>query len=305
MRSLVVACFIGVAALAQVGPPPASGTNVQVWPCATTPSVMQSWTILAEGTPNDNIRLGGTNSIPATGLTFNTLGFVNTTGGILNVWVLAPQTPWGQQWRFDDQTGQIVSETNGLCAGSVNASGVLPAGTAIVEVPCASVSTATWTYNSTTGQFTWGNNPSLCLDAGTSASCADASLASLPYCNASLPVDIRVADLISRLEPVEAASLLSTSNNGVPRLGVPLLTFGEALHGVLSGCGAPYTDPATGYTSTGCPTSFPTGLALGGTFNRSLWAAVGGVIGREARALFNQDRIANSMLFTPDINPFR
>jgi hypothetical protein len=82
--------------------------------------------------------------------------------------------------------------------------------------------------------------------------------------------------------------MLSASNNGIPRLGVPPLTFGEALHGVLCGCGSPFTDPTTGYTSTGCPTSFPTGLALGGTFNRSLWSLVGGTIGREARSLFNQ-----------------
>ena len=286
-------------------PAPASGTNVQVWPCSTTPDVFQSWSIISEGTPNDNIRLGGINSIPPTGLTFNTLGYSNTTGGILNVWSLAPTTPWGQQWRYDAQGGQLISETNGLCAGSFNSTGVLPAGTAIVEVPCASVSTATWSYNSSTGQFVWGNNPALCLDAGTSASCADASLAGLPYCNVSLPVAARVADLISRLEPVEAAAMLSASNNGIPRLGVPPLTFGEALHGVLSGCGATYTNPTTGYTSSGCPTSFPTGLAMGGAFNRTLWAAVGAVIGREGRALFNQQGIADSMLFTPNINPFR
>ena len=43
-------------------------------------------------------------------------------------------------------------------------------------------------------------------------------------------------------------------------LALPLhlqIAFSECLHGPLTGCGAPYADNATGYTSTGCPTSFP------------------------------------------------
>lgn len=176
--------FLGLAK-AQISPPPSSGTNVQVWPCSASPDVRQAWILVAEGTPNDNVRLGGINTVPPTGLTFNTLGYSNSTGGVLNVWSQAPTTPWGQQWRFDEQTGHIISETNDLCAGTVNATGVLPPGTSVVQVPCASVSTATWSYNSSTGQFVWAKDPSLCLDAGTAVSCEDAVLASFPYCNGS------------------------------------------------------------------------------------------------------------------------
>jgi beta-glucosidase-like glycosyl hydrolase len=72
----------------------------------------------------------------------------------------------------------------------------------------------------------------------------------------------------------------------------------------LAGCGPNYTDPLTGYTSTGCPTSFPHATLMGSAFNRTLWHAVASVIGTEGRALHN---IASYGLITwaPDINPFR
>lgn len=44
----------------------------------------------------------------------------------------------------------------------------------------------------------------------------------------------------------------------------------------------------TGYTSTGCPTSFPHALLMSASFNRSLWTAVGTAISTEDRALHNQ-----------------
>ena len=57
---------------------------------------------------------------------------------------------------------------------------------------------------------------------------------------------------------------------------------GESTHGVASGCGQGSDN------SSGCPTSFPTGTGLGASFDADLWREVGGVIGREARALNNQ-----------------
>ena len=57
-------------------------------------------------------------------------------------------------------------------------------------------------------------------------------------------------------------------------------------------CGEPYMN------NTGCPTSFPHGLALGATFNRSLWHAIGEAISDEARALHNQNNIAGLYLWS-------
>ena len=294
--------FFGIAllvhgALAAAPSPVTSGTPVQVWPC-TAGSVRQTWAITRAGRPHDHIELGGVGTVPLQNLRLNTLGFSNVTGGIINVWVPADSSPWGEMWTYDASTLYIRNELNGLCAGTLNSTGSLPAGTAVVQVPCASVTAAQWTYVPATGAFTWGEDATLCLDAGATASCGAPPLAGSIFCNASYSIAARTEDLLSRLQPVEAVSMLAADNNGVPRLGVPPLRFGEALHGVLSGCGAAVPG------STGCPTSFPTGVALGSSFNNTLFSLVGRAIGTEARALFNQG-VAGSAFFTPDINPFR
>ena len=277
-----------------------TATPVQLWAC-TPSSPFQVWSLLSGPFPHNNVALGGAGGLPPLGLYLNTLGFSNATGGILNVWTASPTNPWGQEWAFS--SGRLASLSNGLCAGTSNASGALPAGTAVVQVPCANGASAAWSYDAATGLFAWGLDSALCLDAGTAVSCATLPPPLPPYCSPALPAAARAADLLQRMAPVEKAAMLAASNNGVPRLGVPPLRYGEALHGVLSGCGAA-APPAGGFASTGCPTSFPTALALGASFNRSLWRAVGEAIGVEARALFNQGGIAQSMLFTPNANPF-
>ena len=50
-------------------------------------------------------------------------------------------------------------------------------------------------------------------------------------------------------------------------------------------CMAGIVNPAPG--TTGCPTSFPHALLMGGSFNRSLWHAIATVISTEGRAIFN------------------
>ena len=302
MQAIMLAPFGARAAgLSASDAPVTSGTALQVWPC-TLGSARQAWSIVRNGSPSNNVRLGSAGGLPATDLVLNTLGYSNSTGGVLNVWTFAPSTPWGQQWEYDVTAGGILrSDTNGLCAGTSNVSGPLPAGTSVVQVSCDSGATARWSLNASTGQLVWAADATLCLDATSTTSCADAALALLPYCNTSLTAEARAADLIGRMLPTEKAAFLAVSNNGVPRLGVPRLAFGEALHGVLSACGAK-APPSGAFASTGCPTSFPTGLALGASFNRSLWRSVGTTIGTEARALFNQ-HVAESLFFTPNINP--
>ena len=113
------------------------------------------------------------------------------------------------------------------------------------------------------------------------------TLAKLPFCNASLPTDARVADLVGRLTTVEKISLMGQrakdgKSAGVDRLGVAPLPWGEALHGVVSHC---YID-ALDSNATYCPTSFPHALALAASFNRTLWHAVGDRISTEGKTLF-------------------
>lgn len=122
-------------------------------------------------------------------------------------------------------------------------------------------------------------NASLCLDGGSPLpTCQDPRLASLPFCDQTLDTDTRARDLVSRMTLNEKVLNLQNNNPGVGRLGVPSFSFGEALHGVVAGCGSTFNN------NTGCPTSFPHALLLGGTFNSTLWRAVGTVAPRNEGA---------------------
>jgi hypothetical protein len=125
--------------------------------------------------------------------------------------------------------------------------------------------------------------------------CTDAAFSSLPFCNMSLLLDSRVADLVGRMTQSEKISLMGQggSTSAVPRLGVASLPWGEGLHGVASHCYTPLNQ------SNGpilCPSSFPHALLLASSFNRSLWHSVGDAISTEARAL-------NNMAVTGDFMP--
>ena len=110
------------------------------------------------------------------------------------------------------------------------------------------------------------------------------------FCDASLDVDARVADILSRLikTPKSMHGMLETSwgentADGIPGHNVRL----EALHGVAgAGCWSFYNG------TTVCPTVFPGGGSLGASFNRSSWEAMGSAIGDEIRAYNNQDAAA-------------
>ena len=105
------------------------------------------------------------------------------------------------------------------------------------------------------------------------------------FCNASLPEDERLDNLLSLATCAEKSAAVTSSGQAIPRLGVPQLGAAEDTHGVGGGC-MPATAAANG--STGCPTTFPAGPGLGATFSRELWAAIGATIGLEARGLNNQ-----------------
>jgi hypothetical protein len=122
-------------------------------------------------------------------------------------------------------------------------------GSAIVLVDCdASDASQLFSFDNATGvlSLVGADGGPLCVDAGSTVNCSVAPFSTYAYCNASLGTDVRADDLASRLSAFDWASLLANSNNGVPRLGVPPVTFSEALHGAVCGCGPAYTDPSTG-----------------------------------------------------------
>ena len=184
--------------------------------------------------------------------------------------------------------------------------------TAFLKTCNASDSAQLWHYEIPSGLLEIHGNRSLCLDGGTplNISCATAPYSSHAYCDTTLASVDRAKDLVSRMLPSEKAQNMVSSNPGVKRLGVPPFAFSEALHGVASDCGATAFFSELGQNNTGCPTSFPHALALGATFNKSLWRQIGRVISTEARALNNQEEmlgraITGVALWTPDINLFR
>jgi beta-glucosidase len=83
-------------------------------------------------------------------------------------------------------------------------------------------------------------------------------------------LDRVVSDLMARMTLQEKLlQLIVNPPNGVPRLGIPDLRWGEVLHGVVS-------DGAT---------SFPQAIAMGSTWDPGLIRAMGGVVAQEARAV--------------------
>ncbi|KAG7342096.1 glycoside hydrolase [Nitzschia inconspicua] len=124
-----------------------------------------------------------------------------------------------------------------------------------------------------------------------------------PFCNSSLPLDERIDDLISRLTLEEKPWLLTarySPKGNISRLGIPEYDWGaNCMHGVQSRCSPVRIENGTVVGGGQCPTSFPNANSLGSTFNKTLWRAMGTVIGLELRALWLQNVSEN----TPDRTP--
>jgi beta-glucosidase len=121
---------------------------------------------------------------------------------------------------------------------------------------------------------------------------------SLPaFQNPSLPVEQRVADLVSRMTLEEKASQLVNQARAIPRLYVPAYDWwSEALHGV----------------AVNGTTEFPEPIGLGATFDPAEIHEMAAVIGTEGRVKHAQDmRDGHSDIFegldfwAPNINIFR
>lgn len=99
-----------------------------------------------------------------------------------------------------------------------------------------------------------------------------------PYCDTSLSKEHRIDYLINILNITEKISLLGHESPEIIRQGVHLPAYkwwNEGLHGMAwTGCCPPYL-----WNNV---TVFPQVIGLAMTFNRTLWAEVGDIIGTEA-----------------------
>ncbi|GAB4838320.1 Endo-1,4-beta-xylanase 2 [Ancistrocladus abbreviatus] len=126
------------------------------------------------------------------------------------------------------------------------------------------------------------------------------SLGGLGFCNTSMGINERVADLVGRLTLEEKIGFLVNSAGAVSRLGIPKYEWwSEALHGVS------YVGPGTRFSSV-VPgaTSFPQVITTAASFNTSLFEAIGKVVSTEARAMYNVG-LAGLTYWSPNVNIFR
>jgi beta-glucosidase len=102
------------------------------------------------------------------------------------------------------------------------------------------------------------------------AAATDAPIGTAWHPISDADADAQADKLLAQMTTEEKQlQLLSYCNNGVPRLGIPNLHAGEALHGVVS-------------RGTTC---FPMSIALGATWDPALMHDIGTVVGAEARAV--------------------
>ncbi|PON61933.1 Glycoside hydrolase [Parasponia andersonii] len=122
----------------------------------------------------------------------------------------------------------------------------------------------------------------------------------LRFCKATLPMHVRVGDLIGRLTLQEKIRLLVNNAAGVPRLGIQGYEWwSEALHGVSNvGPGTKFGGAFPGATS------FPQVITTAASFNESLWEEIGRVVSDEARAMYNGGQ-AGLTYWSPNVNIFR
>uniref|UniRef100_A0A7N0TKR8 Fibronectin type III-like domain-containing protein n=1 Tax=Kalanchoe fedtschenkoi TaxID=63787 RepID=A0A7N0TKR8_KALFE len=135
-----------------------------------------------------------------------------------------------------------------------------------------------------------------------SCSAADPQIQHLPFCNRTLPILSRARDLVSRLTLDEKIAQLVNTADAVPRLGVPAFQWwSEALHGVAGAGKGIHFDRGRIKAAT----SFPQVILSAASFDAYLWYRIGQVIGREARAVYNEGQAEGLTFWAPNINIFR
>jgi beta-glucosidase len=123
--------------------------------------------------------------------------------------------------------------------------------------------------------------------------------ADAPYKNAKLPVDKRVADLLSRMTLEEKATMLSGSgwmeSAPIERLGIPAIKMADGPMGVRSWAGSSAITNAAN-TSKVETTSFPSGVTMAATWDTDLVQREGQAIGQEVKAW------GRDMILGPTVN---
>jgi beta-glucosidase-like glycosyl hydrolase len=125
-----------------------------------------------------------------------------------------------------------------------------------------------------------------------------------PYQDTALPFDVRAADLVSRMTRTEKIQQFRAERQyqagiapRISRLGVePYNYWNEAMHGVAH---AGRTSVTNTFNKGGYATEFPSPIAMGASWNRSLILQAGTVVSDEGRAMSNFDNTGNAEGYAP------
>ena len=129
-----------------------------------------------------------------------------------------------------------------------------------------------------------------CINTSSAAS-------KMHWCDHTLPMDARVADMVSRMSLSEKIGALRDESAPIASLDLPYYDWwNEATHGVASGEHGVRNTDAEPYQS-----NFPFPILTGMSFNRTLWYQTGAQIGKESRAFSNVGN-AFSTFWAPVIN---
>ncbi len=124
--------------------------------------------------------------------------------------------------------------------------------------------------------------------------------ANAPYKNAALPVEKRVADLLSRMTLEEKATMLSGSgwmeSAPIARLGIPAIKMADGPTGVRSWAGSSAITNSSSNPVKVETTSFPSGVAMASTWDMDLVQREGQAIGQEVKSL------GRDMILGPTVN---
>ena len=121
-----------------------------------------------------------------------------------------------------------------------------------------------------------------------------------PYKNRSVPVDQRVQDLLGRMTLQEKVAMLSGADwmQSVPneRLGIPSIKMADGPLGIRSWAGPSAETRAEVAGKQITTTAFPSGIAMGATWDIDLLQSDGQAIGEEVKAL------GRDMILGPTVN---
>jgi beta-glucosidase len=152
---------------------------------------------------------------------------------------------------------------------------------AVIAGPIKRFRPSRWAMVGVAGLLTLGLAPQSAVALGSGTTLSARSVASTyPFQDPSLPLQVRIDDLVGRLTLAEKISMLHQYQPAVPRLGLKVFKTGtEALHGV--GWSTDYDNNGNVVTAKG--TVFPQALGLASTWDPKLIKRVGSVVGDEAR----------------------